>query len=82
MLLPVDGNDNINDQKYIVARDKKMSHRYLSACFLAVKFGLSEKHKKFEKNLPHGLDVYYVSKCTKHKKDCANFCALLRKSEL
>ena len=49
MLLPVDGNDNINDQKYIVARDKKMSHRYLSACFLAVKFGLSEKHKKFEK---------------------------------
>ena len=22
-----------------------------------VKFGLSEKHKKFEKNLPHGLDV-------------------------
>ena len=26
-----------------------------------VKFGLSEKHTKFEKNLPHGLDVYYVN---------------------
>ena len=23
-----------------------------------VKFGLSEKHTKFEKNLPHGFDVY------------------------
>jgi hypothetical protein len=22
-----------------------------------IKFGLSEKHTKFEKNLPHGLDV-------------------------
>ena len=25
-----------------------------------LKFGLSEKHTKFEKNLPHGLDVYLV----------------------
>ena len=24
-----------------------------------LKFELSEKHTKFEKNLPHGLDVYY-----------------------
>ena len=23
-----------------------------------IKFGLSEKHTKFEKNLPNGLDVY------------------------
>ena len=25
-----------------------------------IKFGLSEKHTKFEKNLPHALDVYQV----------------------
>ena len=52
---------------------KKVQQRNSS---VVVKFGLSEKHKKFEKNLPHGLDVYYVSKCTKHKKDCANSCVL------
>ena len=39
-----------------------------------------EVHKIW-KNLPHGLDVY-LSKCTKHEEDCANFCVLLRKSEL
>ena len=29
-------------------------------CFInnVVKFGLSEKHRKFETNFPHGLDVY------------------------
>ena len=26
-----------------------------------MKFGLSEKHTKFEKNLPHGLDIYVLS---------------------
>ena len=25
---------------------------------LYLKFGLSEKHTKFEKNLPHDLDIY------------------------
>ena len=47
-----------------------------------IKLGLSEKDTKFEKNLPHGFDVYCLSKCTKHEEDCANFCLLLKKSEL
>ena len=45
------------------------------------KFRLSEKHTKFEKIF---LMVWtlILSKCTKHEEDCANFCVLLRKSEL
>ena len=42
-----------------------------------IKFGLSEKQTKFEKKIGRLL-----SKCTKHKEDCANFCLLLRKFEL
>ena len=29
-----------------------------------IKFGLSEKHTNFEKNLPHGFDVYLVNQLT------------------
>ena len=51
-------------------------------CLFYLKFGLSEKHTKFEKNLPHAFDIYKLSKCQKHEEDCANLCVLLRKSEL
>ena len=36
-----------------------------------LKFGLSEKHKKFEKNLPYGLDksADLLSKRQNHDKD-------------
>ena len=36
-----------------------------------------EAHKIW-KNLPHGLDVYYVSKRPKHGEDFANSCVLLK----
>jgi hypothetical protein len=31
---------------------------WLLIYYISLKFGLSEKHTKFEKNLPLGLDVY------------------------
>ena len=36
-----------------------------------LKFGLSEKHTKFEKNLPHGFDksADLLSKCQNNKDD-------------
>ena len=39
--------------------------------YRAVKFGLSEKHTKFEKNLPHGFDksVDLLSKRPNHEED-------------
>ena len=49
-----------------------------------IKFGLSEKHTKFEKNIPHGFDksADLLSKRQKHEEDFFKLCALLRKSEL
>ena len=40
-----------------------------------LKFGLSEKHTKFEKIFL----MIWTSKCPKHEEDCANFWVLLRK---
>ena len=36
-----------------------------------IKFGLSEKHTNFEKNLSHGFDVYSVNQliCQNHEED-------------
>ena len=48
---------------------------------LWIKFRLSEKHTKFEKILLM-VWTFTLSKCTKHEEDCADFCVLLRKSEL
>ena len=49
-----------------------------------LKFGLSEKHTKFEKNLPYGFDksADLLSKRQNHKKDFFKLCVLLKKSEL
>ena len=48
-----------------------------------VKFGLSEKHTKFEKNLPYGFDksADLLSKRQNHEEDFFKICVLLRKSE-
>ena len=53
--------------------------------FLSIlKFGLSEKHTKFEKNLPHGFDksADLLSKRQNHEEDFFKLCVFLRKSEL
>ena len=49
-----------------------------------LKFGLSEKHTKFEKNLPYGFDksADLLSKRQNHKKDFFKLCVLLKKSKL
>ena len=49
-----------------------------------IKFGLTEKHTKFEKNLPHGFDksADLLSKRQNHKEDFFKLCVLLKKSEL
>ena len=46
-----------------------------------IKFGLSEKHTRFEKksSLCFGR---LLSKCAKHEKDFFKYCVFLRKSEL
>ena len=51
---------------------------------LKIKFGLSEKHTKFEKNLPHGFDksADLLSKRQNHEEDFFKLCVLLKKSEL
>ena len=50
---------------------------------MPLKFGLSEKHTKFEKN-PHGYDksADLLSKRQKHEADFLRLSALLKKSEL
>ena len=47
-----------------------------------VKFGLSEKHTKFKKNLPHGFDksAELLSKCQNHEEDFFKLRELLKKS--
>ena len=49
-----------------------------------VKFGLSEKHTIFEKNLPHGFDksADLLSKRQNHEEDFFKLCVLLKKSAL
>ena len=49
-----------------------------------LKFGLSEKHTKFEKNLPHDFDksAELLSKRQNHEEDFFKLCVLLKKSEL
>ena len=51
----------------------------------SVKFGLSEKHTKFEKIFLVVLTnqlIYLSSKCHNHEEDCFKLCVLLKKSEL
>ena len=50
----------------------------------SVKFGLSEKHTKFEENLPHGFDksADLLSKRQNHEEDFFKLFVLLKKSEL
>ena len=49
-----------------------------------LKFGLSEKHSKFWKNLPHGFDksADLLSKRQNHEEDFFKICVLPRKSKL
>ena len=51
---------------------------------LCLKFGFSEKHSKFEKNLLHGFDkpADLLSKRQNHEEDFFKICVLLRKSKL
>ena len=44
------------------------------------KFGLSEKHTNFEKNLPHGVDKLadLLSKRQGHEEDVFKLCVLLK----
>ena len=49
-----------------------------------VKFGLSEKHTKFEKNLPYGFDksADLLSRRQNHKADFFKLFVLFKTSEL
>ena len=49
-----------------------------------IKFGLSEKHTKLKKNLPHGFDksADLLSKRQNHEEEFFKLCLLLQKSEL
>ena len=56
---------------------------WLRGVFCGLKFGLPEKHSKFEKNLRHGFDksADLLSKRQNHEEDFFKICVLLRKSE-
>ena len=49
-----------------------------------LKFGLSEKHTQFEKNLHHGFDksADLLSNRHNHEEDFFKLCVLFKKSEL
>ena len=49
-----------------------------------LKFGLSEKHTKVEKNVLHGFEksLDLLSKRQNHEEDFFKLCLLLKKSEL
>ena len=49
-----------------------------------VKFGLSEKHKKFEINLPYGFDKSddLLDKHQNHEDFFFKLCVILKKSKL
>ena len=49
-----------------------------------IKFELSEKHTKFEKNFHHGFDklIDLLSKRLNHEEDFFKLCVLLKKFEL
>ena len=49
-----------------------------------IKLGLSRKHTKFEKNLPHGFEKLadLLSKRQNHEEDFFKLCVLLKKSDL
>ena len=49
---------------------------------LKLKFGLSEKHTRFEKNLYHGFDksADLLSKSQNHEEDFFKLCVLLKES--
>ena len=51
---------------------------------LKLKFGLSQKHTKFKKNLPHGFDksADLLSKCQNHETGFFKLCVLIKKSEV
>ena len=59
----------------------KITNQYI---WLVKLFGLSEKHTKFEKNLPHGFDksADLLGKCQNHEENFFKLCVLLKKSEL
>ena len=65
-------NRKIHDLHFMLKRLQKL------------KFGLSEKHTKFEKNPPHGFDksADLLSKLQNHEKDFFKLCVLLRESEI
>ena len=48
-----------------------------------IKFGLFEKHSKFEKNLPYGFDKLadLFSKRQNHEEDFFKLCVILKMSE-
>ena len=51
---------------------------------VTLKFELSEKHTRFEKNLPHDFDksADLLSKQQNYEGDFFKLCVLLKKSEL
>ena len=63
---------------------KRLSGQLLNKKKKEIKFGLFEKHSKFEKKNPHGFDksADLLSKRQNHKEDFFKICVLLRKSKL
>ena len=59
-------------------------HLRITLLKFLIKFGLSEKPTKFEKNLPYGFDksADLLSKRQNHKADFFKLCVLFKKSEL
>ena len=60
-------------------------HIQLQVDLLELKYGVSEKHTKFEKIVLMVLTnqlIYFISKCQNHEEDFFILCVLLKKSEL
>ena len=69
---------------YLPLFQKGLWCMFIVSTYAFLMFGLSEKHSKFEKNLPHGFDksADLLNKRQNHEEDFFKGCVLLRKSEL
>ena len=60
----------------------KLESSKVSNFYWFVKLGLSEKHTRFEKNLPHGFDksADLLSKWQNHEEDFSNYVCFSKSS--
>ena len=73
-----------NEKRPTYIRELEIGLAHLIGAPAELKLGLSEKHTKFEKNLPRGFDksADLLSKRQNHEENFFKLCVLLKKPKL